>query len=299
MAIIDAHQHIWDLRRARYDWLTPTMHPINRTFHFDEVVPEQRQAGVTASVLVQAADSAADTAVMLEAAARHSRVVGVVGYVPLDRPEEAAEQLVELRRNPVVVGIRNLIHDQPDPDYLVRPEVEDGLQVLADAGVPFDLVSVLPRHLELLPGILERHPTLRVVIDHLSKPPIGESSREPWWTLIGEAAQSPQVFAKVSGLYPGTNPSNWSTASIRPFVERALEVFGADRLMYGGDWPVSVLAGGYSAVWAGLRPLFDELHEADRDAVLSGTAIRCYQLPPELLARAGIEPEETQESHTS
>jgi L-fuconolactonase len=288
MRAIDAHQHIWDLRRSRYEWLGPALAPINRTFELDEVLPAQRQAGVTGSVLVQADDSAEDTALMLEAAAKHPSVVGVIGYVPLQRPEAAADQLAELRRNPALVGIRNLIHDQPDPDYLARPDVDEGLGVLADADVPFDLVSVLPRHLELLPGILERHPNLRVVIDHLSKPPIGESDREPWWTLIAEVAQHPQVFAKVSGLYPGADPMQWSTESIRPFVDRALEVFGPDRLMYGGDWPVSVLAGGYSAVWAGLSPLFEELAAPDRELLLSGTAIRFYRLDPERLQRAGF-----------
>lgn len=288
MRVIDAHQHIWDLEWARYDWLGPAQEPINRSFELAEVLPEQHEAGVQACVLVQAADHGEDTALMLAAADRYPSVVGVVGYVPLDRPEQAAEQLAQLRRSPVLVGIRNLIHDRADPDYLLRPDVDQSLGLLAGAGVPFDLVAVLPRHLELLPLILERHPDLRVVIDHLAKPPIGEADREPWWTLIGEVAQHPQVFAKVSGLYPAADPRNWSTETIRPFVERALEVFGPERLMYGGDWPVSILAGGYSAVWAGLSPLFDELDEADREAVLSGNAIRFYRLPPERLERAGI-----------
>jgi L-fuconolactonase len=284
--IIDAHQHIWDLRRARYDWLTPALQPINRSYGMEEAYPEQRHAGVTASILVQAADSFADTELMLEAAAQYPSVVGVVGYVPLERPDIAAEELARLRRDPILVGIRNLIHDQADADYLVRPAVMEGLQVLADADVPFDLVSVLPRHLEHLLALVDRLPTLRVVIDHLSKPPIGKADRQPWWDLIGEVAAHPQVFAKVSGLYPVSNPMRWSTDSIRPFVERAFEVFGADRLMYGGDWPVSVLAGGYTTVWKGLRPFFDELSPVDRAAVLGGTATQFYRLPPERLARA-------------
>ena len=126
-----------------------------------------------------------------------------------------------------------------------------------------------------------------MVIDHLSKPPIGRPEREPWWSLIERAAQSPEVFAKVSGLYPEDDKTNWSTASIRPFVERAFECFGADRLMYGGDWPVSVLAGDYEAVWQGLSPLFDELSAADRAAVLAETAIRCYGISAARLAQVG------------
>ena len=130
-----------------------------------------------------------------------------------------------------------------------------------------------------------------MVIDHLSKPPIGRPEREPWWSLIERAAQSPNVFAKVSGLYPEEAKTNWSTASIRPFVERAFEVFGADRLMYGGDWPISVLAGDYEAVWQGLSPLFDELPADDRAAVLAGTATRVYRISADRLARLVPGPE--------
>jgi L-fuconolactonase len=183
-----------------------------------------------------------------------------------------------------MVGVRTLIHTQPDADWLLRPEVGEGLALLADAGLTFDVVAVLPRHLELVPIIAERHPELRLVIDHLSKPPIGLDDREPWWSLIGAAAEAPNVYAKVSGLYSATADSGaWTTDSVRPFVERALEVFGAARLMYGGEWPISVLSGGYTRVWNGLRPIFDELSPADREQVLGRTAAEFYGLSSERL----------------
>lgn len=287
MTIIDAHQHVWDPSRARYDWLTSTLAPINRRIGFDELRPSLHRAGVQGTVLVQSADNAEDTALMLEVAEQNPEIAAVVAYVPLERPAEAARQLEVLRQNPLVVGVRNLIHDIPDPDWLLRPDVDDGLGVLEDADVTFDLVSVLPRHLEHAETIAARHPRLRIVIDHLSKPPIGLADREPWWGLIERAAASPMVYAKVSGLYSATADSGaWTTDTVRPYVQRALEVFGANRLMYGGDWPISLLSGGYDRVWAGLSHLFAELEDTERDAILGGTAEGFYRIDGQLLARA-------------
>jgi L-fuconolactonase len=278
--VVDAHQHVWDPARAAYDWLAREDPSIQRPIGFDEALPALRRAGVDATVLVQAADNDEDTELMLDTAAAHPEVAAIVAYVPLDRPDRAAERLAELRRDPLVVGVRNLIHDIPDPDWLLRPEVDEGLGVLERAGVSFDLVSVLPRHLEHVTTLSERHPGLRIVIDHLSKPPIGLAEREPWWTLIARAAENPLVHAKVSGLYAATDdPASWTVEQLRPFVDRALEVFGPDRLMYGSDWPVSIPYGGYGKVWDALSALFAELAEHERAALLGDTATRFYRIP--------------------
>ena len=286
-AVIDAHQHVWDLQRARYDWLGPDLGPINRTITFDELQPSLVRAGVDATVLVEAADNVEDTQLMFDTAAAHPEVVGIVAYVPLDRPGEAEEQLDRLRTNSLTVGVRNLIHTLPDPDWLLGPEVDAGLGLLEEAGLAFDVVSVLPRHLELVPIISERHPELRMVIDHLSKPPIGLGSSQPWWDLMAEAAQNPLVYATVSGLYSATpDASSWTVGSLRPFFDRAMELFGPQRLMYGGDWPVSLIAGGYDRVWEGLGELFDQLTVADRADVLGGTSARFYRLDPQRIVTA-------------
>lgn len=286
MLVIDAHQHVWDPHRARYDWLSRAP-ALDRVVEFDELRPALRRAGVAATVLVQAADNDADTDHMLAVAAANPEVVGVVAYVPLERPAEAERRLTELRANPLVVGVRSLIHDIPDPDWLLRPDVDAGLGVLEDAGAPFDLVAVLPRHLEHAVTIAERHPRLRIVIDHLGTPPIGLSDVEPWWTLIGRAAASPRVYAKLSGLYAVQgDPAAWTVDAVRPFVQRALDVFGAGRLMYGGDWPMSILAGGYDRVWQGLTALSDEVPRPQRDAIFGGTARAFYRIDDGLLRRA-------------
>jgi len=285
--IIDAHQHVWNLDTAEYAWLGPAHAPINRTITFDELRPSLRAAGIDATVLVQSADNDQDTDAMLAVAATAREVVGVVAYIPLERPERAAARLVELRRDAHVVGVRNLIHDIPDPDWILRPDVDEGLGVLESAGVTFDYVAVLPRHLEHVSTLSERHPNLRIVIDHLGAPPVGGVDREPWWALIERAAQNPLVFAKVSGLYSSVGAAgDWTVDSVSPFVERALETFGADRLMYGSDWPVSVLAGGYERVWTGLGEILGRFDEVAREAILGGTAARFYRLDEGLLAAA-------------
>jgi L-fuconolactonase len=283
--IIDAHQHVWDPTRARYDWLGPELAPINRTMTFDELKPSLARAGVTATVLVQSADNDEDTELMLDVAAANREIVAVVAFAPLGRPVEVAARLERFRDESLIVGVRNLIHNIPDPEWLLRADVDEGLGLLEEAGLSFDLVAVLPEHLALVPTLVERHPGLRIVIDHLSKPPIGLADREPWWSLIERAATSPTVFAKVSGLYSAAGDSgSWTTNAIRPFLDRALECFGSDRLMYGGDWPISVLSGGYDRVWDGLSELFDELGERDRANILGRTAQMFYRIDETRLA---------------
>ncbi|NLE80273.1 MAG: amidohydrolase family protein [Rhodococcus sp.] len=284
--VIDTHQHIWDPSRASYDWLGPELAPIDRAFTFDEVLPELRAAGVDFTVQVQSGDTTEDTELMRESAARHPEVAGVVGYAPIDRPAECARVIESWAGDPLMVGVRTLIHNQPDPDWLLQPEVGEGLALLAEAGLTFDVVAVLPRHLEIVPLIAQAHPGLKLVIDHLAKPPIGLEDREPWWSLIAEAAAHPNVHAKVSGLYSPAEESSAATAELlRPFVDRALEVFGVERLMYGGDWPISVLSGGYTRVWSSLQPLFDALSPVEREQILGRTAARFYGLSPERLGQ--------------
>ena len=284
--VIDSHQHVWDPARAEYAWLGPELAPINRAFGMDELLPELAAAGVDATVLVQAADNADDTALMVATADAHPEVAAIVGYAPLERPAEVAETLARWQGDSRMVGVRTLIHNQSDPEWLLRPDVDEGLGLLEGAGIAFDVVAELPRHLELIPVLSERHPGLRMVIDHLAKPPIGLADREPWWSLIAAAAENPNVSGKLSGLYSATGaPDAWTTEQVRPFFDRAAELFGPSRLMYGGDWPVAILAGGYTRLWEGLAPLLDSLSSEDRERVLGRTAADFYRIDPARLDR--------------
>ncbi|CAN5123543.1 amidohydrolase family protein [soil metagenome] len=283
--VIDSHQHIWDPARAEYDWLTSDLAPIDRAIGMEEALPLLRAAGVERTILVQSADNDDDTALMREAADAHDEIVGIVGFAPLDDADAVEHTIASWSGDSRMVGIRNLIHNKRDPDWLLRDDVMAGLRVLQDAELTFDVVAVLPRHLELVPLLSERLPHLRMVVDHLGKPPIGMSSRDPWWRLIAEAAANPNVYGKVSGLYAGEgDSSSWTPDTVRPFFDRALEVFGADRLMFGGDWPISVLSGGYERLFGGLSEIFSSCDEESRERLLGRTAAEFYRIDPMRLA---------------
>lgn len=279
LSVVDAHQHFWDLEAGDYAWLADESPRIRRTFGFDDVAASLARQSIDGTVLVQAADHDADTDAMFEMAAAHREIVGVVGYVPLERPDAAAERLTELLRRPRFVGIRNLIHDQPDPDWLLRDDVAEGLGLLEQARVPFDLVAVLPRHLEHVGYLSERFPDLDIVLDHLAKPPVKTADQEPWSTLIRRAATNPRVHAKVSGLYPAVG--DWSEHrpdDLRPWVDIALDAFGPERLMLGSDWPVSVLAGGFDTVWSRLVEVVTGYGSDVAAQLLGRTAVAFYGL---------------------
>jgi len=287
--IIDAHQHVWDLSRAEYPWLDAGAAPIDRTMELDEIVPAMRRIGVGATVLVQSADNEGDTANMLRVADAHPEVVAVVAWVPLDQPDRAAEMLARLRGDDRVVGIRALVHTNPDPQWILRSDVDEGLGLLEAQGVPFDYVVESPAALALLPELSERHPALSIVVDHLGKPPVGgtDAERVVWRRLLEAAAANPRITAKVSGLYAASGRmGDWTLDAIRPFVDDSLEMFGAGRLMMGGDWPISVLAGGYERTWGALLALADELEPAEAAALLGETAAAVYAIAPARLAAA-------------
>ena len=287
--IIDAHQHFWSPEDVSYTWLTDEVAPVNRRFGPEHLEPLLEASGVAGTVLVQSADHCADTDAMLAVAEQHPFVVGVVAWVPLDDPAAAAEQLDRLRADPVVVGVRNLVHDQPDPDHVLRPQFLEGLRVLAAADVPFDLVTSQLRHLEHVPALSERVPGLRVVLDHLGKPPFRQGAGEwsTWERLLARAAEDPLVTAKVSGLYPApAGDPAWGVEEVRPAFEHAMACFGPDRLMVGGDWPISVLFGGWEKTWDATRGLLAQLSATECDALLGGTATRTYRLDARRLAAA-------------
>ncbi|MEV8214243.1 amidohydrolase family protein [Leifsonia sp. NPDC077715] len=278
MATIDAHLHLWDLGHGTYSWLSDAVAPINRTFAFAEVEPQLAAAGVDRVVLVQAADTADDTAAMLAVAAAQPRVAGVVGWIDLLQPDAVAGALDRSAAEGPLVGIRHLIHDEADPDWLTQDAVHRSLAVLASRGLAFDVIGVLPRHLEHALALADEQPDLRLVVDHLGTPPVGSEPGE-WARLIDELGRRPNVFVKLSGLTT-LGPSGRATAAeLSPYVDRALAAFGPSRMLYGGDWPVSTLAAPYDDTIAVARDLVAALTPAERDDVFGGAAARAYRLP--------------------
>lgn len=283
--VIDSHQHCWQLGRAPYSWLTPSLGPLYRTVDFDELVPQLAQAGVQHTVLVQSDDNDQDNQYLFEVAEAHPEVAAVVAWLPLAEPEKAAPMLAELQARPNFKGVRVGINHQDDVEWLLRPEVGESLSLLEAEQVPFDVVSVRRRHLELVSEVAERHPDLRLVIDHLSKPPVKRDDAAfwgPWRQNLARAAEHPNVYAKVSGLFPARGDmDDWDADDIKPVVDYAVETFGHARLMYGSDWPISELAGGYLKVWRELGKVFAPWAPQERDAVLGATAAEFYGLRPQ------------------
>jgi L-fuconolactonase len=283
--VVDAHQHFWTYGTYQTSWMEappyagdPAFQPLRRSFAPDDLAPELRAAGVRYTVAIEAADGPAENEALLRNARSHEWIAGVVGWVPLAQPAELERALDARADDPAFVGVRHLVNVEPDPDWIVRPDVLRGLQIVATRGLAFDYVGILPRHLEHVPVLARRVPDLRIVIDHLGKPPIAAGDWEPWSSLLARAARMPNVFAKVSGLDAG-KADQWTAAVIAPYVDRALELFGPERLMFGSDWPVADLRGGYGKVWRETNLAFGRLSGDERDRVLSGTAVAFYRLP--------------------
>lgn len=319
--VVDAHLHVWDPGRVRYPWLDPAADPdlavLDRRYDLPEMVAPLAEHGVGSVVLVQAADSVEDSLAMLDVASRHRDLVaGVVAWVPLDRPDDAARLLDSWSHEPVV-GIRHLVHDEPDERWLLRPEVDAGLALLAERGLTFDVCAHTPALLALVPVLAERHPDLRLVVDHLAKPPIAAAGgaaggpagsggsagagagagaaagtaagaagpeeaaalRSVWERGIVAAARAPTVHVKLSGLNTVAGPG-WSAARFQPWVDVALEAFGPRRTLIGSDWPFARLAAdSFDAVWSATAGTVAHLGAEDRARVLGGTARAVYRLP--------------------
>ncbi len=274
---IDAHHHLWDVESGAYDWPTPAEGPIYRTFTADDLAPLVAGSGIDATVVVQTVDTLADTDSMLAVASRVGWVLGVVGWVPLENPAAAARAL-DARSNGALCGVRHLIHREPDPDWLLRPAVIDGLREVERRRLPFDVVAVFPDHLRHVPALADALPSLTLVLDHLAKPPYRRVGWDAWRAQIVEAARRPNVAAKISGLTTAAGPG-WTSRELWPALEVALEAFGPDRLLFGSDWPVCLLASSYATHIEALERLIAPLAPDERAAIMGGTAQRIYRLP--------------------
>jgi L-fuconolactonase len=274
--VVDAHLHIWDRERSEYAWLTPALGPLYATFTPEQAHAELAAAGIAAAVLVQAEDSERDTDLMLEAAERHPWVAGVVGWVQLDDPAVADRQLERRQDEPRFCGVRHLVHDDPRDDFLMLPSVRRSLRRLAERGLPLDVPDAWPRHLAAIAELAAAVEDLRVVVDHLGKPPFGGRDWERWRATLSEVAARPNTTAKVSGLQVPGRP--FTVAEVRPAWEVALELFGPARLMWGSDWPLTVLTGGYGQAWEVMSSLVAELSADEQAQILSGTATAVYGL---------------------
>ncbi|MFF4272918.1 amidohydrolase family protein [Streptomyces sp. NPDC001536] len=270
---VDAHHHLWDLAVRDQDWIAGDS-PIRRDFTMADLAPEAAAAGVDRTVLVQTITVAEETPEFLELADTHDLIAGVVGWTDLTRPD-IADELARLRELPggrYLKGIRHQVQGEPDPRWLLRPDVRRGLAAVAGAGLVYDLL-VLPHQLPACVEAAASLPQLTLVLDHLGKPPIASGTLEPWATDLRALAAHPNTVAKLSGLVTEADPTTWTVDDLRPYTDVALDAFGPDRLMFGSDWPVCRLAAPYGEVLDAAR----ELTGPDT-RILETTATRVYDL---------------------
>jgi L-fuconolactonase len=276
--IVDAHHHLWDPAARRHAWLDE-FPALNRPFGLADFARAAGREGVTASVLVQVLASVAETEEFLALAAPGDLVKGVVGWVDLTSAA-MADQIARLRAAPGgsrLVGIRHLVQDEPDPDWLRRPDVHRGLITVGAAGLAFDLL-VRPDQLPAALAVTGALADVRFVLDHGAKPGIASDRREPWASQIADLAARPNVSCKVSGLVTEAGPG-WRPAQIAPYIDHLLDCFGPGRLMFGSDWPVCTLVASYRDVVAvALDALVARLGPPELDAVFARNAIAAYGL---------------------
>jgi L-fuconolactonase len=271
--IIDSHQHFWQVGRFDYPWLSPDLGVLYRNYLPDDLRALLAAAGVERTIVVQASPSDAETDFLLDLAARHDFIAGVVGWLDLEDSAFAA-RLRERQRNPKFVGLRPAVEFIPDDRWLVRPRVLESLRAVAGAQVPLDLI-VWPRHLGAVLEMLDRIPNLRCVVDHLAKPDVKGKHFEPWAAVMRRVAEHDSVSCKMSGLLTMADHQRWTFGDVMPYAAHVMECFGPGRVMFGSDWPVSLLASDYATTIELARRACDR---ADYDAVLGGNAARFYRL---------------------
>jgi L-fuconolactonase len=276
--IVDAHQHFWNLEREAMPWMTDEHAVIRRTFEPADLEPMLARAGVSRTVLVQAACTDADTDSMFEHAARHGWIGAVIAWLDLRSPGPARQRLAELSQQPKLRGVRHLIHDEEDPHWILQSDVLESLALLEERQLILELPCVFPRHLADVPELAASFPDMTIVIDHLGKPPLLTREMRPWAAALRVAASHPNVTAKISGLNTMLPAGEWNAGDLREAVGVAIDAFGAHRLMCGSDWPVALLNGGYEKVWQETVAVLDDVAPEHAEQLLSDTALRLYDL---------------------
>ena len=274
--LVDSHQHFWQVGRFDYPWMTSDLGVLYRDYLPHELAPILKDNGVEKTVLVQASNSVAESRWLLKLAAENSFIAGVVGWVDLMSPDVDV-QLNELTAHPKFKGVRHLVESEPHDDWIVQPAVLSGLRRLSTYGLSYDLL-VHTRHLKYVPQVAESCPELALVIDHLAKPPIAKNEIKEWAQAFKPLASYPNIHCKLSGLVTEANWTSWQTAELRPFVEFALETFGPDRLMFGSDYPVCLLASSYDRVLESFQEILQSLSDVDRDKIFSRNAAEFYRV---------------------
>jgi len=273
---IDAHQHFWDIGRLTYSWMPSDPSPLRRNYLPSDLKPILETHRFDGSVVVQAHQSLDEARWLLQLAGENDFIKGVVAWVDLTDPQ-IGKSLDELQRHSRFKGVRHLVHDEPDPRWLLRPDVLRGLAELERRDIPYDLL-LRPVHLAVVLVLAEKLPALRMVIDHIAKPSISTGEFDIWARDMEAVFPIPNLYCKLSGMITEASWHNWSASELRPYVAFVLQGFGPDRLMFGSDWPVCLLAGTWKEVLAACTQAMGPQPVELREQILGATATRFYRL---------------------
>ena len=273
MPRIDAHQHYWRISRGDYFWMGPAVAPIMRDVLPPDLAPHLKAAGFSRTVLVQAADTVAETEFLLDLAEAEDSIAAVVGWVDLGA-DDVEDTLTRLARRGKFRGIRPMLQDIEDTFHILEPKRLSALRLLARLGLRFDALAQ-PRHLPVVAALADHIPELPIVVDHGAKPFIAKGIMEPWASDMAALAKRPSVLCKFSGLANEAG-AGWTAATLKPYADHLIACFGPERLMFGSDWPVIELAATYESWLATAEELLSGLSAAGREAVFGGNAARFY-----------------------
>lgn len=272
---IDAHQHYWQIARGDYDWMGPHVEPIRRDYLPADMKPFLETAGISRTVVVQAAPTIAETEFLLRLADQEATIAAVVGWVDL-RATDAVDTLQRLARHPKFRGIRPMLQDIEDTFDILDPRCIAALERMPALGLSFDAL-LQPRHLPVAAALADRLPDLAIVVDHGAKPFIARGTIEPWASDMAALAKRPNIVCKLSGLTTEAG-KGWTVARLKPYADHLLDLFGAERLMFGSDWPVVEMTATYAQWWEAANELTAKLSGTERAAVFGGTAARFYRI---------------------
>ena len=278
MTVIDCHQHFWTWGRRAHKFPPAAGKRLDRDFTPSDLRPQLKKAGVDCTILVQSLNDLDETREFLDLSREIDYVAGVVGWVPLTDPAACAAALDSVKSRGKLVGIRPLIAYEPDPNWLLQASVRESLGLLVKADLVFEAIPVNEGQFDAVLKVARAMPGLKVVLNHLGNPPVPEQGWEPWATHIKHAAELPNMSIKLSAGLALVIRWKWSTGEIRRYADYAIEMFGAERVMAGSNWPVVELGGTFEQVWNGLTYLVEGLTPAERAAVLGGSAQQIYRL---------------------
>ncbi len=275
--LIDAHHHLWKYSAAEYGWITPQMRVIRRDFLPPQLEELMHHFGIEGTVAVQARQTLEETSWLLSLSEQHPLIHGVVGWVPLTEGTGVKPHLERFAANRRLRGVRHVIHDEPDPRYILRDDFNAGVAALPEFGLRYDIL-IFEKHLPAAIEFVDRHPNQIFILDHIAKPRIKERILSPWDSNMREMAKRQNVYCKLSGMVTEADLEHWTPRDLEPYIDVVLRTFGPRRIMYGSDWPVLLRAGDYAQWFGVVSNAIGKLSKAEQDRIMGDTTAEAYAL---------------------